>query len=890
MEEQQQQFNQEQSYKEAKDKLNDIVDTIVFITMQNIPLGIPTQIGKQQAFQNQEILLFLGFDHSFIDPLYSHYSGNKIIQDHEYIKIVELKIESKQYYLINSPFSLEGIKDQKLCRKQCVTRLTLKSFLETLKEQKFHVIVNFEKLQGENNQTKLNSIIDFGLLNFGQFVFKDQMISLIFENNNFQEVSHCFAKDLQQQNLQISHYLKEQFLRLIVQKDKFYKPNTEKEQNYGIMTLFLSQNLDDYANSLTNILRRFQDLLLSLQQIPCLEDEQELNKSLIQYLDDLDDVIQKNSNEQLKSISQLFRVIDQINQKYHHSINKYLKSLNYSNFKKFLKEKNISVEDIEIPYQLVGLQQISYINNFFEKYISEDYLEKNINEVKNLCINIKCWKSCCQSQVERIIYNFLQIIKEIQDEPNQQREVGVFVFGKSKVGKSTFLNLIKDPECLTIEKRLSNLCYGLKEGYQSEFEIGHGYKSKTQKVSGIQMNDIWFYDCPGFDDNISEEIRIAHRISLYNHLIKTKIVIGFILVDSSINNLQIIKDTLDPFFLLLKDRNQLTKENNMWASLVLVKPEQNTRKDHINQWDDVFQGLLEGKYSFYQEMYGNDNQCIEFPKPKKEMLPEQILFQNQELKRQILQIINDKKQQQQQQQFQLKFELSIEFRIFYQYENVLQKLQIKIEQIVSLLIAQIDQYVLKVQDPFDEKKNLFQNLQSFMVDEINQENVKEILENILEWCQLNKQFKYNSQFLQSTINDVLDCLKIEKCFKNTQISPIKVNTQKINKNVEQILKIIKENGYAEFVFDASLMLGTIALVIYSAGTAFLGAAATKEMIQILAIKISKQVAKRAALLGLSGAGLGTSFIIHCYRQGLLKWRYENYLRETEQNRQQPQRN
>lgn len=68
----------------------------------------------------------------------------------------------------------------------------------------------------------------------------------------------------------------------------------------------------------------------------------------------------------------------------------------------------------------------------------------------------------------------------------------------------------------------------------------------------MQIGDVWFYDCPGFDDNISNNIRIAHRISLYNYLKKTKKVIGIFLVDSSIQDVSVIKETIDPIYDLLE--------------------------------------------------------------------------------------------------------------------------------------------------------------------------------------------------------------------------------------------------------------------------------------------------------------------------------------------------
>ncbi|CAD8186677.1 unnamed protein product [Paramecium pentaurelia] len=870
-----------QQIKDPQQRLNEIFLNLKFIQTQSSTsyIGVSSikQIKNQllnykiEQIQKQKILLFFGFQHEDVDGLYAHFQDkNAIVQD-EYIKIVKLKKESKVSYLINTPYSLEGIQDIQLCLKQCVTRIILNKILLQFKDCSYHIIVNFEKLQGNTQQEQLNQITDYGLFNYGELEFKNVQVSLILNIKNNQEISYALVKDIKKCVVYIQHILKQQALRLIFSKnqDIFYKIQNVQELYYGPMSLFLSEKMENYVVQITTILRSYQDQLLYLQQIPNLQDEQDLNNCLISLIEKLNNIFLKQSNQSLESIYALFKAINNQNQQHLEQINQYLKQINIKIIESFLQDKRISFENLLIPTLIAKPSEIEFINNMFKKYIPKEFTSTNVNEIKNLILNVKCWNSYSTLMVESIIQNFKQITQHIQEGPENEREVGVFLFGKSRVGKSTLINLLKNPESLTIEKKISELCYVSKD--ETQFKIEHGCMSETQKISDMQIGDIWFYDCPGFDDNISQQIRIAHRISLYNHLVKTKKVLGFFMIDSSNKDAQIIKDTFDPIYLLLQDKKQLTKENNKWASLVLVKTKQNTRKDYIENWEEAYHGLLEGKYTFYREMYQNNNQCIEFPKPKKNLQSEQILEQNTQIQKKILQIINENKQNQ---DFQLKLNLQIDSKLFYLYEIVLSMLQIKIEQIVALLKNQIDTYILEDEDKLENKQQLIQQFQY---------NVKEILGKILEWCQLNRRFKNNSLFLQRAIDDVLKCLEIDRYCKNRKISAIKVDTSILENNAKKIINLIQNISKLEFGLKTGFIILSIGGAVASCGAAIVAEGLGTAAIEVLVSQVARKVAIRAAITGVGGTLTSTlTFIIFYFRQQMLKSRYESYLKEQEQ--------
>ncbi|CAD8080329.1 unnamed protein product [Paramecium primaurelia] len=864
-----------QQINDPKQRLNELFLNLKFIQTQS------STSYRIEQIQKQKILLFL-------DGLYAHFQDKNVIVQDEYIKIVKLKKESKVSYLINTPYSLEGIQDVQLCLKQCVTRIILNKILLQFKDCLYHIIVNFEKLQGNTQQEQLNQITDYGLFNYGELEFKNVYVSLILNIKNKQAISYSLVKNIKKCVIDIKHILKQQALRLIFSskneeiffknQDIFYKIQNVQELYYGPMSMFLQEQMEDYVIQITTILRSYQDQLLYLQQIPNLQDEQDLNNCLVSLIEKLNNIFQKQSNQSLESIYHLFKAINNQNQQHHEQINQYLNQINIKIIESFLQDKRISFENLLIQALIAKSSEIEFINNMFKKYIPKEFASTNVNEIKNLILNFKCWNSYSTLMVESIIQNFKQITQHIQEGPENEREVGVFLFGKSRVGKSTLINLLKNPESLTIEKKISELCYVSKD--ETQFKIEHGCMSETQKISDMQIGDVWFYDCPGFDDNISQQIRIAHRISLYNHMVKTKKVLGFFIIDSSNRDAQIIKDTIDPIYLLLQDKKQLTKENNKWASLVLVKTKQNTRQDYIENWEEAYHGLLEGKYTFYREMYQKNNQCIEFPKPKKNLQSEQILEQNTQIQKKMLQIINENKQNQ---DFQLKLNLQIDSKLFYLYEIVLSMLQIKIEQIVALLKNQIDTYILEDEDTLEGKKQLIQQFQCFIVKQINQDNVKEILGKILEWCQLNERFKNNSAFLQNAINDVLMCLKMEIYCKNTKISPIKVNTSILQNNANTIINLIKTITKWEFGLKTGFVIVSIGAAVASCGAAIVAEGLGTAAVEVLVSQVARKVAIRAAFTGVGGTLTSTAtFIIFYFRQKMLKSQYESYLKEQEQ--------
>ncbi|CAD8099829.1 unnamed protein product [Paramecium primaurelia] len=70
--------------------------------------------------------------------------------------------------------------------------------------------------------------------------------------------------------------------------------------------------------------------------------------------------------------------------------------------------------------------------------------------------------------------------------------------------------------------------------------------------SGKQGDDAWYFDCPAFDDKISENTSIGYRIN-FQIIYERQTVIGLLVNEGHIRDAQVIKDTFKPLYELIKE-------------------------------------------------------------------------------------------------------------------------------------------------------------------------------------------------------------------------------------------------------------------------------------------------------------------------------------------------
>ncbi|CAD8066618.1 unnamed protein product [Paramecium primaurelia] len=772
---------------EDQDYLKQISQQILSIEL-NI---IPCTIQNQQSFD--KIVLFLGFQHNQFDQLYSHFIDKKCLQQNEFFKIVKIKKDKHSSYLINSPYSLNRCSQEDEKIKLFFSKINLEQIFINFKKSEIHVVINYQKLQGNSEEEKLKIIIDYEFLNFGRIILKKEKISLInqYGKNQF---SYTYLITLKSQNnLNFIEIEQQKILRNIFKKNEFLYFQILKHPiqfNYGEMSSEIMKVQEQLFEFVNNKIEQFQIQLLNLQQIPKLTDFFELQQSLGNYLKQLNEILSLYKKPKFSLVWKIVYKINHLNMNIGSSINIQLKNLNKQHLEQFLKMKRCTFEDLFIKMQLLESNHLKLIDEFLRKYHQYQYDDVLLVSLQNFAINVDFWNSYFKDFLESKLSQLNMISKNLQPQPQQDIEKGVFFFGKSKVGKSTILNLIQNPQILTIKKEFSEQCYVVKDGQQSQFNIGHGFMSETQMIQGTQIDDVWYFDCPGFDDNISEYTRIAHRINLYNYLKKTKKVIGFLVIDGSIKDAQVIKDTINPLYELIKDKNQLLKEHHKWLSLILVKINKSSRIACINNWDQAFQQLLNGQYSIYKQMYENDNQCVEFYKAKKKYLQDNQKFEEQKnnLKIKINNIINS---QLQNYDFELKFDLILDQNLYYIIGDGISMLIIKVQHIILILTNLMNNYILENKSEISQKLQQIQKLQDIFQEDIIESNLEEFLQCLLSWCQDLIQFDNLISFLPQLIIDIHSFVKMLLQAKNNLLAPLQINTEIIRENMKKIIEIIK---------------------------------------------------------------------------------------------------
>ncbi|CAD8191336.1 unnamed protein product [Paramecium pentaurelia] len=804
-------------------------DFLKYISQQILSIElniIPCTIQKQQSID--KIVLFLGFQHNEFDQFYSHFIDNKCLQQNEFFKIVKIKKDKHSSYLINSPYSLNRCSQEDEKIKLFSSKINLELIFLNFKICEIHVVINYQNLLGNSEEEKLKNIIDYKFLNFGRILLKNEKISLIncYGNNQF---SYTYLIALKSQNhLNFIEIEQQKILRNIFKKNEFLYFQILKHPiqfNYGEMSSEMMKDQEQLFEFVLNKIEQFQIQLLNLQQIPKLKDYHELSQSLGNYLKQLNEILSLYKKPKFSFVWKIVYKINHLNMNIGSSINIQLKNLNQQLLQQFLKMKRCTFEDLFIKMQLLETNHLKQIDEFLRKYNQYQYDDVLLVSLQNFAINVDFWNSYFKDFFESKLSQLNMISKNLQPQPQQDFEKGVFFFGKSKAGKSTILNLIQNPEILTIKKVLSDYCYVVKDGQQSQFNIGDGFMSETQMIQGTKIDDVWYFDCPGFDDNISEYTRIAHRINLQNYLRKTKKVIGFLVIDGSIKNAEVIQDTINPLYELIQDKNQLLIEHHKWLSLILVKINKSTRIACINNWDQAFKQLLNGQYSIYKQMYENDNQCVEFYKAKKKYLQDNQKFEAQKnnMKVKINNIINS---QLQNYDFQLNFDLILDETLAQLIGDGVSILIIKVQNIVKILTNLLNDYILENKSEISQKLDQIQKLQDILKQDIIQSNLEEFLFSLLSWCQDLMQFDNLFSFLHQLIIDVHSYLKMLLYAKNNLIAPLQINTEIIRENMKKIIEIINKikelSNKADPIRQIALSdhIGQIVLSIHTLGTFF----------------------------------------------------------------------
>ncbi|CAD8205822.1 unnamed protein product [Paramecium pentaurelia] len=824
---------------------------------------IKTKVNNEfeQISNGRIVLIFLGKFEQQFDTFYQHFIIKQVLLDTEYYKLIRIEKQGKISYLLNFPLILQYNQQDNLIQQNlCISKIYAEKAFQKMQKCKFHLIVDANQIFGQDTREKVIIISCDSVFQFGKYYFQENSFSLLIPSQDRWNL--CKVTNQNEYNSRVVNY--NEVLKNIFQINSYTSLKIIQSDdflNYGKMMHYLKKNQDLLINLFNGLLSNFQKQLLFLQQMPIILCQDDTNQKVERYLKELEkDLlnIQNPLTHSFANMKKVFTLINKINKgNIALELNERIKRKNSIQMKQFLIDNNIQNIIIQPIFNDEFENKLNEILAFFDKYdISSQKINK-ITEFNNLKINLKFWCENCEQLIENTLYELKYIVKRIQEGPKNKIENGIYFIGVTKSGKSTIVNSIINPNKLQSKKILGQKCNLIQQGIQTKFKIDQGEISETQKISGIytgqkeeltqffnnqgnneQEQDVisceellnvgfinqlpqnlFIFDCPGFDDNRNELMRIAHRISLYNYFHQTKNIIVFFVMDISNQKFEHIQNTFDPICCLLKNKNDIEQKFKSWTNLILTKAEINQRQEYLDDWEIAFRGQLEQNYSFYKKLFKDDETCLEFLKPAQDV--------NQDIFRLAKSITERVQKQLQQVECNPDFELILDEKLWMLYLKCMPKIQKRLEQIFQLFFSQIDQYILNSNENLEMIKEQMLRLKYCLLNQeqykiihgLDLNNCISILQKISQWIQGNQNIKEICFLLDAYINDIQSIFKISEYCKNTLILQFEVKIDKLVSKIETILKMIEEtyNYYRNQQRFKSCAFNSIIIIVLLSG-------------------------------------------------------------------------
>ncbi|CAD8186488.1 unnamed protein product [Paramecium octaurelia] len=795
-----------------------------------------------QIPQKSKVIIFLGYFENKFDSFYSHFEKKEVLLCGDYFKLVKIEKKGKISYLLYFPsiLSYEDQNDEKIAQNLCISKIYAELVLKKMETCYFYLILDISQLTGDDDRGKLDNIVKDSIFYFGSFYFKEKQFFFLRYQQDDKWDYHQFSKQFalfsyfqKDKQLQIQTYRDNEILKTIFKSSNYTKAKKVKSDdqiNYGQMMTYLQIQQRFLKEQINEDLKQFQIILLHLQQMPIIKNNFAVVEEVENYLKELQAGFMEEKNslkDDASQIVQVYNFINKVNQGQNaQDINKRQQnqlSPQMVQFKEEVKIQELKIQPLlsdEVIYKLYE------IIKFFQKYHNNIFKNEKIFEVQKLTLNLKQWSSNCNDTLENTLYELKYITSRIQDGPQNKIENAIYFIGITKVGKSTIINSLLNPDNIIQEDFVGQKCYGNKK--ETKFAIGKGGVSETQNIYGVyigkreEVNQIFdqnekhvfsieeildkeqiqkckipqkyfLFDCPGFDDNCNELMRIAHRISLYNYFKKTKNIIVFFVIDITQQSIENIKNTFDPITQLLKDKNDIVSHYDKWTNIILTKAKKGQRQYYLDNWKVMYKGFLDENYSFYKNLF--EKRSIEFVKPKIKEI--QIIVGN--LTDKIIEMSSQ--QLQSNQAFTPEFQGVLDPKMYSLYEHCIPKVKQKLESILKFFLEDLDEYILESNDRIEMKKEKIEKLQSILLDKntkqmvsvITYNNCKDILYDLSNWINGNPYLQKNDIFIQQYIEDMKSILKISQyCQKIKQIAPFEIKIDNLVNRIKTIIIKIEE--------------------------------------------------------------------------------------------------
>ncbi|CAD8124261.1 unnamed protein product [Paramecium sonneborni] len=502
----------------------------------------------------------------------------------------ESKNKNKVYYFYNLIIKQNNNLDINI-KELIRIRLFLQKYISLFKTCHFKLIFHMDIQENDETQLKEKILIKaYNLLD--GFRLEISYLIILNSQNNFQYIniiSMISDSKINSSKIDFLESLKK------IDQTMFSKINDIDEYNFFFkkehITIgfksqqYIQEQINVILKSFNTQLQYLQNNLQQLQEYPI--DSQNENKN--QNVKDYD----KNLKLLIKEMRQVFKgnpiflnlvdLIPQILNKYKDMIidkfkqifetNRYLQDYLNSNEKGLMQ----IMENFQFEFRLNECDKEIMI--YFSGYYDEDELQQTIF---NIQYKIEYW----YKYFDEHNLQSLTIIRRLLKDANIFKEFNetiVFVVGLTKVGKSTFINILDNPENIIVTKdRKFDV-----NNQNNQFKISHENNSETQKLEYKKINDYILVDTPGiFDTN--EDNRIYNLINIFKSIKTSKKFIIVVLIDgeklleskndliTTIQNIgsmlpdEIIYSALNsiilPVFTKLKNKSTLEEIKKNWQS------------------------------------------------------------------------------------------------------------------------------------------------------------------------------------------------------------------------------------------------------------------------------------------------------------------------------------
>ncbi|CAD8202993.1 unnamed protein product [Paramecium octaurelia] len=370
-------------------------------------------------------------------------------------------------------------------------------------------------------------------------------IICVYNRENEEDMNYCkisskkihFNKSKLQDKIDISYIiLLDEFLNYF--QNKLGVPNWIGFICYKYVQSQVDVVLKEFEKEL---LQLYKDILLMIEFPVNLNNQIDSNQNVSQYLDKLKTLISDICiilNEQnFYDMALQFKKVIHINRE---KMIQYLNTIVKENteFEIYLKINQKDKQPNQVFNQLLQFQfqlhksDIEILEKLKMYQYNEDVIKKTLFRIK-LDINQQF------KQFDLYLPQSLAYVKRII--PQQQNinldKPHVFVFGMARVGKSTFLNIVNDPENIIITQHKK---FDVKVK-NNKILLSHSNGSQTFQTENLEIGDFIFVDTPGLHDTYYINRGINH-FNIFNSITRVSQQIILLMIDGE--QLQTTKNDL----------------------------------------------------------------------------------------------------------------------------------------------------------------------------------------------------------------------------------------------------------------------------------------------------------------------------------------------------------